>query len=359
VKRRISKKIKVGSLIIGGGFPIVVQSMTKTDTKDLKKTIDQIKELEEAGCEIVRVALVDKEAALNISKIKKEIEIPLVGDVHFNSEIAEIALKEGVDKLRLNPGNIRDGYKLKKVINLAKELKTPIRIGVNAGSMPKKDKLLTAKNLVKLALEYVSFFEDLGFFEIVISLKANDIYTTVEAYQLMAKKVSYPFHVGITEAGISNYGLIKSAVGSGILAFLGLADTIRVSLTSTPTEEVRTAYQILKALSLRDYGPEIISCPTCGRCKVSLIPMVENLDRSLQKNYSYLRSKIKGSFKIAVMGCEVNGPGEARMADIGIACGKKVALLFKKGEIIKKISPEKIVEVLLKEINKMVEDNGE
>lgn len=355
MERRNSRKIKVGNLIIGGGSPIIVQSMTKTDTKNLEATINQIKELEDVGCELVRVALVDKEAALNISKIKRKIKIPLVGDVHFNSEIAKIALKEGVDKLRLNPGNIRSQNNLEEIINLAKELKIPIRIGVNAGSLNKKKYLLpTPENLVSSALEYVSFFESLDFFNIIISLKACDINTTVEAYKLMGERTDYPFHIGITEAGIPNYGLIKSAVGCGVLAFLGLADTIRVSLTAPPVEEVVAAYQILKALSLRHYGPEIISCPTCGRCKVDLFSLVADFNNKLQRRYSYLKSANLGSFKIALMGCEVNGPGEASMAEVGIACKKGGALLFKKGKIIKKISAEEIVEILLEEVDTMV-----
>ncbi|MDI6785405.1 MAG: flavodoxin-dependent (E)-4-hydroxy-3-methylbut-2-enyl-diphosphate synthase [bacterium] len=355
MKRRNSRKIKVGNLVIGGNSPIIIQSMTKTDTKDLKATINQIKELEDVGCELVRVALVDKEAALCISKIKKEVKIPIIGDVHFSSEIAKIALEEGIDKIRLNPGNIRNQNKLKKVIILAKKLKVPIRIGVNAGSLNKKKySLPTPKNLVSSALEYISFFEDLNFFDIIISLKACDIYTTIEAYKLMERKTDYPFHIGITEAGIPNYGLIKSAVGCGILAFLGLADTIRVSLTAPPVEEVIAAYQILKALSLRNYGPEIISCPTCGRCRIDLFPIVAEFNKELQKRYSFFKLNNLNSFKVALMGCEVNGPGEAKMAEVGIACGKSGAVLFKKGKIVRKIHEKEIIETLLEEIDRVI-----
>lgn len=352
MERRKTRKIKVRNLTIGGGFPIVVQSMTKTDTKDLRATINQIKELEDVGCELVRVALVDKEAALSISKIKKEVKIPLVGDVHFSSEIAQIALKEGIDKLRLNPGNIKDQNKLEKIVNLAKELKIPIRIGVNAGSLDKKKYFSsTPENLVKSALDYISFLESLNFFEIIVSLKACDILTTIKAYELIKDKINYPFHIGITEAGISSYGTVKSAVGCGILAFLGLADTIRVSLTASPVEEVITAYQILKVLSLRNYGPEVISCPTCGRCKVDLCSIVSEFNKELQRRYVTFKSK---NIKVALMGCEVNGPGEAKIAEVGIACGKSGAVLFKKGKVIKKIATEEISETLLEEVEKMI-----
>ncbi|MDI6703261.1 MAG: flavodoxin-dependent (E)-4-hydroxy-3-methylbut-2-enyl-diphosphate synthase [bacterium] len=342
--RRKTKEIKVRDVVIGGSAPISVQSMTKTDTRDIDATISQIRRLEDVGCEIVRVSVKDSEAANALPEIKRRIGIPLVADVHFDYRLAIASIEKGVDKIRINPGNIRDEAKIREIVLKAKERGIPIRIGVNSGSINEK---ATPSEMVNLALKYVGILEKLRFYDIIISLKASDVPTTLASYQLMAGHVDYPFHIGITESGLPLKGGIKSAVGIGILLFQGIGDTIRVSLTGDPVEEVKAGYEILKALSLRTYGYEIISCPTCGRCEIDLVRITEEVEDRLS-NFQLPTSHFP--LKIAIMGCVVNGPGEARHADIGIAGGKGVGILFKRGKVVKRIKEKDLVETLLYEV---------
>ncbi|MEK7237983.1 MAG: flavodoxin-dependent (E)-4-hydroxy-3-methylbut-2-enyl-diphosphate synthase, partial [Nitrospirota bacterium] len=328
--------------------PVVVQSMTKTDTRDVASTVAQIKRLEAAGCEAVRAAVLDYNAAKAIKAIKKAIKIPLIADVHFDYKLALESIANGIDGLRINPGNIGDKLKIKEVVNAAKDRGIPIRIGVNAGSLEKE--LLkkyghpTAKALVESAKRHIKILEDLNFTSIKVSLKASDVMKTVEAYRLFSKKFNYPLHIGISEAGPAFSGTIKSAVGLGILLSEGIGDTIRVSLTSDPAEEVKVAYEILKSLHLRQKGPEIISCPTCGRCQIDIKGLVNKIEAEL--------TNIKKPIKVAVMGCVVNGPGEAREADIGIAGGKGIGILFKQGKVVRKFKEHELFKTLMKEIKK-------
>ncbi len=355
-KRNKTRKINIGGVDIGGGSPIAVQSMTCTDTHDVNATVRQIKKLEESGCEIIRVAVPDLDAAKNLSKIKKAISIPLVADVHFDWRIAVEAVKQGVDKLRINPGNIGSAMNVRKVVDAAKSAGIPIRVGVNAGSLKSAHGENTpagkAKKLVASALEHIRILEDNDFFDIAVSLKASDVLTTVEAYRLLAAKKNYPLHLGITEAGSLFRGTIKSSVGLGILLNDGLGDTVRVSLTADPVEEVKTAYQILQSLELRSTGIELISCPTCSRCEVDLIKIVEELELKLSKLHNITSQYKKEPLKVAVMGCVVNGPGEAKGADIGIAGGKKTGMLFENGKVIGEVKPGQWVDTLIKMINK-------
>jgi (E)-4-hydroxy-3-methylbut-2-enyl-diphosphate synthase len=346
IKRRLSKEIRIGDVAVGGGAHIVVQSMTKTDTRDARSTIEQIKELEDCGCEIIRVAVPDMEAALAIRDIKKGIRIPLVADIHFDHRLALASLKAGADALRLNPGNISDPDKVKAVVEAAKERQVPIRIGVNFGSLPKDldPKLSVPEQMVEAAMRHIKILEDLDFNLIKVSLKAFDVPTTIQAYQQIAGRVPYPLHIGITEAGTPRQGMVRSAVGIGILLYEGLGDTIRVSLTSHPRGEVYAAYEILKSLHLREHGPSLVSCPTCGRTEVDIVSLTAAVEEYLQK--------IKKPIKVAVMGCVVNGPGEARDADIGVACGKGKAVLFKKGQQIRTIEEKDILSELVREIEK-------
>ena len=347
-KKQATKQITLGNLKIGGGAPVVVQSMTKTDTRDIASTVAQIKRLEAAGCEAVRAAVLDYNAAKAIKAIKKAIKIPLIADVHFDYKLALESIANGIDGLRINPGNIGDKLKIKEVVNAAKDRGIPIRIGVNAGSLEKE--LLkkyghpTAKALVESAKRHIKILEDLNFTSIKVSLKASDVMKTVEAYRLFSKKFNYPLHIGISEAGPAFSGTIKSAVGLGILLSEGIGDTIRVSLTSDPAEEVRVAYEILKSLHLRQKGPEIISCPTCGRCQIDIKGLVNKIEAEL--------TNIKKPIKVAVMGCVVNGPGEAREADIGIAGGKGIGILFKQGKVVRKFKEHELFKTLMKEIKK-------
>ncbi len=343
-KRRISKPIRVGNVVVGGGAPIVVQSMTKTDTRDIPATIRQIRELEDAGCELVRVAVPDAEAAGTLASIKKGISIPLIADIHFDYRLALLALKAGVDGLRLNPGNISESDKVKAVAMAAKERGVPIRIGVNAGSLPKTINLRwsIARRMVTAALEQVKLLESLDFDLIKISLKAFDVPTTIESYRSIARKVPYPLHLGITESGLLGAGVIRSAIGIGTLLFLGIGDTIRVSLTAHPREEVTAGYDILKSLDLRQHGPVLVSCPSCGRAEVDIIKLAQAVGKEL--------SKIDKTVKVAVMGCVVNGPGEARDADVGIACGKRRAVLFKKGKKAGTVEEKDFVEKVMREV---------
>lgn len=344
--RRKSRVIKIGNQLIGGNHPVTVQSMTTTDTRDIPATIAQIRSLEAVGCEVIRVAVVDLEAAKAISKIKKAINIPLVADIHFDYKLALKSVDAGADALRINPGNIGHINKVKQVVKSCKDRNIPIRIGVNSGSLDKRllDKYghICPDAMVESALEHVKILEDLDFDQIKISLKSSSVKLSIESYRMIAGKVDYPLHVGITEAGTKDRALIKSALGMGLLLYEGIGDTIRVSLTADPIEEVWAAYEILSSLGLRKKGVELISCPTCGRCEIDLISLAEEVDRHVRK--------IDKPIKVAVMGCVVNGPGEAREADLGIAGGHGIGLLFKNGKIIKKVQEKELVNELMKEI---------
>ncbi len=343
MKRKKTKKIWVGKIPIGGDSPISVQSMTKTHTQDVAATIRQIRRLEGAGCEIIRVAVPDMKAASVLSKIKRGIKIPLVADIHFDYRLALKSIAAGVDKLRINPGNIGAEWKVKEIVKAAKQRRIPIRVGVNAGSLPrdilKKHKKASAESLVEAALRQVQLLEDLDFDQIVIAMKSFDVPTTVEAYKLMSKKRKYPLHVGITEAGLPLSGSIRSALGIGMILASGIGDTIRVSLTGDPVQEIVVGYEILKSLNLREHGPIIISCPTCGRCEIDIISMTKKVERAVRN--------IDMPLKIAVMGCVVNGPGEAKDADVGIAGGKGYGLLFRKGKIIGKVKERDLIGALI------------
>lgn len=335
--------------MIGGGAPIVVQSMTTTDTRKTSPTVRQIRQLEKLGCEIVRVAVPDREAARNLAAIKRGISIPLVADIHFDYTLALEAIKQGVDGLRINPGNIGSTAKVRAVVRAAQERGVPIRIGVNVGSLHKrllkKYRHPTPEAMVESAMEHISILESLNFYDIKVSLKSSDLLDTVQAYRLIRKKVNYPLHLGITAAGPSFSGSIKSSIGLGMLLAEGIGETIRVSLTGSPLQEVRVAYEILKALKLRTRGPLIISCPTCGRCNINILPIVNTLERELASLSKHLT--------IAVMGCAVNGPGEAREADLGVACGKGGGVLFKRGKIVKRLKEKELVSALIKEAQSM------
>ena len=354
IHRRLSKQINIGSVPVGGGAPITVQSMTKTDTRDVKATVRQIKELQEIGCEIIRCAVPDAQAAEALVDIKKRIKIPLVADIHFDYRLALMALEAGVDGLRLNPGNISEADKVKKVALAAKERAVPIRIGLNAGSLPSyakatagkpknnDKKLSVAERMVAAALEQIRLLESLDFDLIKVSLKAFDVPTTVEAYRQIAEKIPYPLHIGITEAGTPRTGIIRSAVGIGTLLWLGIGDTIRVSLTAPPKEEITAGYEILKSLDLRQRGPVLVSCPTCGRTETDTVKLAEAVEKRLLK--------ITKSIRVAVMGCVVNGPGEAKDADVGIACGKGKGVIFKKGKQVAVVEEQDFLEALMREI---------
>ena len=345
--RRTCKQLKIGQVAIGGDAPIVVQSMTKTDTRDIPATITQIKELQDCGCEIVRVAVPDKEAAESLASIKRSVSLPIIADIHFDYRLALAVLQVGVDGLRLNPGNIGGREQIAVVVAAAKEKKVPIRIGVNAGSLPpdfQPDAPL-AERMVNMALEQIRLMESLDFDLIKVSLKAFDVLTTIQAYQMIADKMPYPLHLGVTEAGLPRTGAIRSAVGIGILLHQGIGDTIRVSLSAHPREEVLVAYEILKSLGLRERGPTLVSCPSCGRAEVDIIVLAEAVSKRLEK--------ISKPIKVAVMGCVVNGPGEAKDADVGIACGKSKGAIFRKGEMVSTASEDRFLEAIMAEINSL------
>lgn len=345
-KRRKTRQIKIGNVPIGDGAPIIVQSMTKTDTRDVSETVDQIHRMEEAGCEIVRLAIPDEDAANALRKIKKSVSIPLIADIHFDHTLALAALKAGVEGLRINPGNIGSKRKVREVVYAAKERAVPIRIGVNSGSLEKtllqKYGVASAEAMVESAMQHVHILEDLDFELIKISLKASDISRTLKAYQLMAEKIDYPFHAGITEAGSIISGTVKSSAGMALLIREGLVDTLRVSLTAPPEEEVRIAYLILSSLGIRSFGPNIISCPICGRCEVDFVNIAGEIEKAL--------SSIKANITVAVMGCMVNGPGEAKEADIGVACGRGVGVVFKKGKLYRRLKEHEIVPEFIAEV---------
>ena len=348
-KRRVSRQIHVGDVPIGGGAPVCVQSMTNTDTRDWRSTVEQIKRVEEAGCEIIRGAVLDEQAADALAMIKKSIRIPLIADIHFDYRLAIRAMRSGADAIRINPGNIGGPEKVKKVIDLARERKIPVRIGVNSGSV-EKDLLAkyghpTPEAMVESALRHIRFFEDNDFGLIKISLKSSDVITTIQSYKLLAAKTDYPFHLGVTEAGTVVSGAIKSALGVGFLLFEGIGDTLRVSLTAAPEEEMFVAWSILRALKLRQRGVELVSCPTCGRTEIDLIPIVERAEALLKH--------VRTPLKVAIMGCVVNGPGEAREADVGVAGGRESGILFKKGERVARVPEKELLDRLISEIEQM------
>ncbi|RLB10781.1 MAG: 4-hydroxy-3-methylbut-2-en-1-yl diphosphate synthase [Deltaproteobacteria bacterium] len=351
IKRKKTKRIYVGDVPIGDGAPIAVQSMTNTDTKDIEATLEQIKQLKKAGCEIVRLAVPDREAAESFGKIKQSVDIPLIADIHFDHRLAIMAIEKGADGIRINPGNMKKSG-LKEVIRAAKQASIPIRIGVNAGSL-EKDLLEkyghpTSEALVESAIRSIRFFEDMGFDKIKISIKSSSVLDTIKAYELLSERTDYPLHLGVTEAGTLISGTVKSSIAIGYLLLKGIGDTLRVSLTRPPVEEVKVAYEILRAVGLRKVGPEIISCPTCGRCQIDLFSLVEEVEKGL--------SDVKIPIKVAVMGCVVNGPGEAKEADIGIAGGKGNGILFKKGKLLKKVPEHLLAQTLIQEVKRMEQE---
>jgi len=353
IKRKETRQIHIGNVAIGGGAPISVQSMTNTKTTDTESTVAQINALQAAGCDIVRLAVPDMDAALNLGNIIKKVNVPLVADIHFDYRLALEAINQGISALRLNPGNIGGEANVKAVVAEAKRHNIPIRIGVNAGSLDKK--LLTkyggvtAEALVESAMEHVRILEAQDFYDMKISLKAHDVPLTLAAYQLMSETVDYPLHLGITEAGTARTGMIKSAVGIGALLAQGIGDTFRISLTGDPVVEVKVANEILKSLGMREYGPTLISCPTCGRTSIDLAGIADEVDKRLQG--------ITKPISVAVMGCVVNGPGEAKGADVGIAGGNGEGLVFRKGEIIRKVKETELVEELFKEIDNILQED--
>ena len=349
-ERKITRQISVGNVKIGGGAPISVQSMTNTKTNDVESTVAQIQQLQAAGCDIVRVAVPDMDAAKNLRGIISAVDVPIIADIHFDYKLALESINQGVAALRLNPGNIGGAAHVREVVTAAKDKKIPIRIGVNAGSLSRKilQKFggITAEGLVESALEHVKILEDENFFDIKISLKAHDVPLTLAAYRLISAKVDYPLHVGITEAGTVNSGVIKSAVGIGALLAEGIGDTIRVSLTGDPVVEVKVANEILKSLGLKNFGATLVSCPTCGRTRIALTNIAAQVEERL--------STVNKNLTVAVMGCVVNGPGEARNADVGIAGADGIGIIFRKGEIVRKVAESGLVDELFKEIDRIV-----
>ncbi|WP_456385592.1 flavodoxin-dependent (E)-4-hydroxy-3-methylbut-2-enyl-diphosphate synthase [Desulfolithobacter sp.] len=355
IKRRETRQIHIGSVAIGGGAPISVQSMTNTDTRDIEATVAQIRRLEKAGCELIRVAVPDMEAAVAIRGIREQITIPLIADIHFDSRLAVAAMEHGAQAIRINPGNLGGEDKLVRVVDAARQHRVPIRVGVNSGSIEKDllkkygyptPEMPTA--LIESALRNVALLEKLSFYEIKISIKSSDTLTTISSYRKLSEKTDYPLHIGVTEAGGLIAGTVKSSVALGILLFDGIGDTFRISLTRDPEEEIRVGFELLRSLHIRQRGPEMISCPTCGRTRIDLFPLAEAVEKHLQT--------METNLKVAVMGCVVNGPGEAREADIGIAGGHGVGIIFKKGEIFKKLPEEELLPVFLYELNKMEQE---
>jgi len=351
--RRKSRVVRVGGVLVGGDNPIVVESMTSTDTRDANATAEQIKRLTQAGCEIVRLAVPDEAAARAFGDVKKRISIPLIADIHFDYKLALLALENGADKLRINPGNIGGEGRVSQLAAAAKGRGVPIRVGVNAGSLERdifnKYGGITAKGMAESALNHVQMLERCGFEDIVVGMKANSIPLTIAAHQLIVEKIPYPLHIGITEAGLGLAGMVKSAAGLAGLLTRGWGDTLRVSLTGDPVAEVTLARELLQSLNLRHFKPEIVSCPTCGRCRVDLEKIANEVEKHLQKIEKYV--------KVAVMGCEVNGPGEARDADVGLACGSGAGLIFRNGEVIRKVSEDEMVAKFMEEIYIFLEDS--
>ncbi len=356
ILRHQTKKIHIGEVPIGGGSPITVQSMTNTDTRDVEATLDQIHKLEKAGCELIRVAILDMEAAKSLRKIREGISIPLIADIHFDHRLAIASMEHGAQAIRINPGNLGGSEKLARVVDAAKLHQVPIRVGVNSGSI-EKDLLKMhgfrkPKNpppLTKLNLRNVLLLEKQNFHEIKISIKSSDAMTTVAGYQQLAKKTDYPLHLGVTEAGGLIGGTVKSSVALGILLFQGIGDTFRISLTRDPVEEIRVAFELLRALKIRQRGPELISCPTCGRTQIDLFTLAEKVEEYLQT--------MESNLKVAVMGCVVNGPGEAKEADIGVAGGNGVGIIFKKGKLYKKVKEDVLLETFMAELKKLEMEN--
>lgn len=352
MKREQTRKVRIGNRIIGGGNPILIQSMCNTKTESVEDTVAQIHALEQAGCEIIRVAVPTREAAEALARIKKEIHIPLVADIHFDYRLAIAAMENGADKIRINPGNIGSKERIKAVVDCARERQIPIRVGVNSGSLEKslleKYGGVTAEGLVESALGQVALIEEMGYDQLVISIKSSDVMMCVRAHELIARRTDYPLHVGITEAGTVTAGNIKSAIGLGLILNQGIGDTIRVSLTGDPVEEVKSAKLILKTLGLRKGGIEVVSCPTCGRTCIDLIGLAGKVEK-LVAEFDQL------DLKLAVMGCVVNGPGEAREADLGIAGGMGEGILFRKGEILRKVPEEELLEALRQELVSLAE----
>ena len=344
-----TKVVQIGSKCIGGGNPILIQSMTNTKTQDVSATVKQIQALSEAGCDIIRCAVPDMQAAKALTAIKKEIDIPLVADIHFDYKLAIAAIENGADKIRINPGNIGSKERVRAVVDAAKERNIPIRVGVNSGSLEKelveKYQGVTAEGLVESALDKTALIEDMGYDNLVISIKSSNVPMCIRAHELIAQKTNHPLHVGITEAGTYLTGNIKSAVGLGVILYQGIGDTIRVSLTGDPLEEIRSAKLILRTLGLRTGGVEVVSCPTCGRTQIDLIGLANKVEQMVEN--------IDKDIKVAVMGCVVNGPGEAKEADLGIAGGKGEGLIIKKGEILRKVPESQLLDTLLEEINKL------
>jgi len=351
IKRKRTKKINLNYVEIGGDAPVVVQSMTNTDTRDVLATVAQIKSLERSGCEVIRVALPDEEAVEALPHIKKRIKIPLIADIHFDYRLAVNAMKNGVAGIRINPGNLAPD-KIRQIIEVAKERETVIRIGINSGSLQKdlllKYKGATAEALVESALRNIDLFEHQGFKKIKLSLKSSDVPTMIEAYRAISARTDYPLHLGVTEAGSLANAAIKSALGIGTLLYEGIGDTIRVSVTGNPVSEIPVAYGILRALNIRKIGPDIVSCPTCGRCEIDLLNLTDKIEKALAGKKDYL--------KVALMGCVVNGPGEAADADIGIAGGRGQGIIFKKGKAVKKVKEKDFFKVLLEEINLIIKE---
>ena len=355
IARRKTRQIMVGAVPVGGDAPITVQSMTNTDTRQVEETVEQIHRLEKAGCEIIRVAVVDKEAAAAIQQIREQIGIPLIADIHFDARLAVASMESGAHAIRINPGNIGGPQKLAMVVDAAKVHGVSIRVGVNSGSLEKdivkKHGHPTPDALTESALRNVALLENMDFFNMKISIKSSDPLATVAAYRKLASQCDYPFHLGVTEAGGLIAGTVKSSVALGILLHEGIGDTLRISLTRDPQEEIKVGYELLRALNIRHRGPELISCPTCGRCQVNLFNLAEEVENHIQQ--------ISTPFKIAVMGCVVNGPGEAREADIGVAGGQGVGIIFKKGKLFKKVAEEKLLESFLAELDKIAKEKSE
>lgn len=352
ITRHKTKIIKIGGVYIGGNNPIAIQSMAKTKTADVERTIRQIKELEDAGCEIVRVAVKDSRDAKAIKKIKRNIRVPLVADIHFNRRLAIEAIDNGADKIRLNPGNIYKKAEVKEIIHALKSAKIPLRIGVNTGSIRdlNSKRLSMPDRLVISALNYIKIIERLKFYDIVLSLKASNVLDTIEAYRKITRLCDYPLHLGVTATGAPFCGIVKSSIAIGSLLLEGVGDTIRISLTDRPLQEVKVAKAILEATGLRRFGPEIISCPTCGRCEVDLVKIVNNLEKKLSTIDYRISTR---PLKVAVMGCVVNGPGEAKEADLGVAFGKRGGLLFKEGRPLRKVSVNECINALLQELDNL------
>ena len=349
IQRKKTKQIMVGQVAIGDNAPIAVQSMTNTDTRDVEATVSQIHQLEEAGCEIIRVAVLDDEAARAIENIRNQITIPLIADIHFDHRLAIASMENGAQGIRINPGNIGGASKLAKVADAAKAHQVSIRVGVNSGSV-EKDILAryghpTAEALVESALRNVQLLEKLHFYQMKISIKSSDTLTTIDAYRLLSRQTDYPLHLGVTEAGGLIAGTVKSSVALGMLLYEGIGDTFRISLTRDPVEEIRVCYELLRSLRIRERGPELISCPTCGRCQINLFILADKVEKHIQK--------METPLKVAVMGCVVNGPGEAKEADIGLAGGNGLGIIFKKGKLFKKVPENELFDVFTKELDAM------